>query len=100
MTRRFDRRGNKKVHVQRLCGLMHLDFDPPYVHSYERYLRAVLDLRLAAPRLNRHGCAVPSTLRPSTATITPRTSAFTLDSCGTWDIAPAYDTCFRQSGGR
>src|SRR5699024_2866418 len=27
MTRRFDREGNRKVHVQTLCGMAHLDFN-------------------------------------------------------------------------
>ena len=53
MTKRFDRRGNDKVHVQSLCGLMHLDFNTPYVHGYEQYLRAVLELKLDAPALEQ-----------------------------------------------
>ena len=39
MTRRFDRVGNEKLHMQSLCALQHLDFNMPYVHGYEQYLR-------------------------------------------------------------
>jgi len=74
MTKRFDRRGNDKVHVQSLCGLMHLDFNAPYVHGYEQYLRAVLELKLVRPRSSKRGFAVYSMSPPSTAMITPRTS--------------------------
>ena len=45
MTSLLDRlRGNAKVHVHSLCGIAHLDFNTPYVHGYEQYLRTVLDV--------------------------------------------------------
>jgi len=53
MTKRFDRRGNEKMHMQTLCDLTHLDFNMPHVHSYEQYLRTVLDLQLDTPCLQQ-----------------------------------------------
>ena len=97
MTRRFDRRGNEKVHVQTLCGLAHLDFNTPYVHSYEQYLRAVLDLRLGAPALEQAWLRCAFNVAAVNCDDHTKNLAFMLDATGTWDIAPAYDTCFSHN---
>jgi serine/threonine-protein kinase HipA len=97
MTRRFDRRGNEKVHVQTLCGLVHLDFNMPYVHSYEQYLRAVLDLKLGAPALEQAWQRCAFNVAAVNCDDHTKNLAFMLDPAGTWDIAPAYDACFSHN---
>jgi serine/threonine-protein kinase HipA len=97
MTRRFDRRDNEKVHVQTLCGLMHLDFNMPYVHSYEQYLRAVLDLQLGAPALEQAWLRCAFNVAAVNCDDHTKNLAFMLGPKGTWDIAPAYDTCFSHN---
>jgi serine/threonine-protein kinase HipA len=97
MTRRFDRRGNEKVHVQTLCGLMHLDFNMPYVHGYEQYLRAVLDLRLGAPALEQAWLRCAFNVAAVNCDDHTKNLAFMMDRSGIWDIAPAYDTCFSHN---
>jgi serine/threonine-protein kinase HipA len=97
MTRRFDRRGNEKVHVQTLCGLLHLDFNTPYVHSYEQYLRAVLDLQLGAPALEQAWLRCAFNVAAVNCDDHTKNFAFMQDPTGTWTIAPAYDTCFSHN---
>ena len=97
MTKRFDRRGNDKVHVQSLCGLMHLDFNTPYVHSYEQYLRAVLDLKLDAPALEQAWLRCVFNVAAVNCDDHTKNLAFMLDQSGKWDIAPAYGTCFSHN---
>jgi serine/threonine-protein kinase HipA len=97
MTRRFDRRGNEKVHVQTLCGLMHLDFNAPYVHGYEQYLRAVLDLQLGAPALEQAWLRCAFNVAAVNCDDHTKNLAFMMDRSGAWDIAPAYDTCFSHN---
>ena len=97
MTRRFDRRVNEKVHVQTLCGLMHLDFNMPYVHGYEQYLRAVLDLRLGAPALEQAWLRCAFNVAAVNCDDHTKNLAFIMDRTGAWDIAPAYDTCFSHN---
>lgn len=97
MTKRFDRRGNEKVHVHTLCGLMHLDFNTPYVHSYEQYLRAVLDLKLDAPALEQAWIRCVFNVAAVNCDDHTKNFAFMLDQSGKWDIAPAYDTCFSHN---
>jgi serine/threonine-protein kinase HipA len=97
MTKRFDRRGNEKVHVQSLCALMHLDFNIPYVHSYEQYLRAALELKLDAPALEQAWLRCAFNVAAVNCDDHTKNFAFMLDQSGKWDIAPAYDTCFSHN---
>ncbi len=97
MTKRFDRRGNDKVHVQSLCGLMHLDFNAPYVHGYEQYLRAVLELKLGAPALEQAWLRCVFNVAAVNCGDHTKNFAFMLDQTGKWNIAPAYDTCFSHN---
>ena len=41
ITKRFDRVGGGKLHMQSLCGLMHLDFNQAGAHSYEQALQLI-----------------------------------------------------------
>ena len=49
MTKRFDREGNIKHHVQSLCGLQHFDFNDMYGYSYEQVFQTMRLLRLTYP---------------------------------------------------
>ncbi len=97
MTKRFDRRGNAKVHVHSLCGIAHLDFNTPYVHGYEQYLRTVLDLKLDAPALEQAWLRCAFNVAAVNCDDHTKNFAFILDQAGKWDIAPAYDTCFSHN---
>jgi serine/threonine-protein kinase HipA len=83
--------------VQTLCGLMHLDFNTPYVHSYEQYLRAVLDLQLGAPALEQAWLRCAFNVAAVNCDDHTKNLAFMQDPTGTWTIAPAYDTCFSHN---
>ncbi len=97
MTKRFDRHGNQKVHVQTLCGLAHLDFNSPYVHGYEQYLRTVLDLKLGAPALEQAWIRCVFNVAAVNCDDHTKNLAFLLDDSGGWSLAPAYDTSFSHN---
>ena len=97
MTKRFDRRGNHKVHVQTFCGLAHLDFNSPYVHGYEQYLRTVLELKLGAPALEQAWIRCAFNVAAVNCDDHTKNLAFLLDDSGNWSLAPAYDTCFSHN---
>ena len=46
MTRRFDRGGNQKHHLQTLCALAHLDYRQKATHDYNQYLQMIQELKL------------------------------------------------------
>ncbi len=47
MTRRFDRDGNRKHHMQTLCAVAHLDFNQLATHDYAQWFMAASALGLA-----------------------------------------------------
>jgi serine/threonine-protein kinase HipA len=97
MTQRFDRRGNEKIHIQTLCGMLHLDFNTPYVHSYEQYLRVVLDLKLDAPSLEQAWLRCAFNMAAVNCDDHTKNLAFVMHESGEWQIAPAYDVCFSHN---
>lgn len=97
MTRRFDRQNDKKLHVQSLCAMEHLDFNVPYVHSYEQYLRTILELNLGADAIEQgwRRCVFNVLIR--NCDDHTKNLAFLMDSNGQWSLAPAYDVCFAHN---
>ena len=50
LTERFDRLpGNKKLHMQSLCGIAHFDFNNPNLYSYEQAFQVMRELSLPYP---------------------------------------------------
>ncbi len=97
MTQRFDREGNRKLHVHSLCGMMHLDFNTPYVHSYEQYLRTVLDLKLGADAIRQAWLRCAFNVATVNCDDHTKNLAFLLDESQGWRLAPAYDMCFSHN---
>jgi serine/threonine-protein kinase HipA len=71
-----------------------LDFNLPYVHSDEQYLRAVLDLKLDADALRQAWLRCAFNVAAVNCDDHTKNFAFMLDPSENWRIAPAYDTCF------
>ncbi len=97
MTRRFDRRSNQKLHVHSLCGLAHLDFNTPYVHGYEQYLRTIIEMKLGAPALEQAWLRCAFNIACVNCDDHTKNLAFMLDESGEWRLAPAYDMCFSHN---
>jgi serine/threonine-protein kinase HipA len=99
MSRRFDRRNNEKLHVQTLCGLQHLDFNIPYVSSYEQYFRTVLQLNLGAEALRQAWLRCAFNVMARNCDDHTKNLSFTMDEAGTWSLSPAYDMSFSHNPG-
>ena len=99
MTRRFDREGNRKLHVHSLCGLAHLDFNSPYVHGYEQYLRSVLQMNLGARAIEQAWLRCAFNVAAVNCDDHTKNLAFLMDETGKWQLAPAFDVCFAHNPG-
>ncbi len=97
MTRRFDRRGNEKVHVHSLCGLQHLDFNAPYVHGYEQYLRTVLAMKLGAKAVEQAWLRCAFNIAAVNCDDHTKNLAFLMEPSGAWRLSPAFDVCFAHN---
>jgi serine/threonine-protein kinase HipA len=97
MSRRFDRDGNDKLHVQTLCGMQHLDFNLPYVSSYEQYFRTVLELNLGAQALRQAWLRCAFNVMARNCDDHTKNLAFIMDKAGKWGLSPAYDMSFAHN---
>lgn len=97
MTKRFDREGNSKVHALSLCGMAHLDFNVPYVHSYEQYLRTILQLRLGAKAVEQAWLRCVFNVAFKNCDDHTKNLAFLMGRGGAWRLAPAFDMCFAHN---
>jgi serine/threonine-protein kinase HipA len=94
MTKRFDRDGCEKYHMQSLCGIAHYDFNAPGAYAYEDAFQTMRTLRLpysAAEQLYRR--MVFNVLAYNRDDHTKNIS-FLMDKKGQWSLAPAYDMTF------
>jgi serine/threonine-protein kinase HipA len=89
-TRRFDRRGDERVHVHSLAGLLHSDFQEPAV-SYDDFFRVTRrltrDQRQLKEAVKRCAFNVLMNNRDDHA----KNLAFLMEADGTWQLAPPYD---------
>jgi len=97
MTRRFDRQGNRKLHMHSLCGLAHLDFNTPSVHGYEQYFRTILQLNLGAPAVEQAWLQCAFNVAAVNCDDHTKNLAFLMDEAGRWSLSPAYDMCFSHN---
>lgn len=97
MTRRFDRIGNRKLHLHSLCGLQHLDFNTPYVHGYEQFFRTILSMNLGAAAMEQAWLRCVFNVMARNCDDHTKNLAFLMDESGTWSLAPAYDLCFAHN---
>ena len=91
LTKRFDRKEGKKVHMQTLCGIAHYDFRLHKAYSYEQDFNVMRALRLPYP-------AAEELFRRMVFNVVVRNQddhtkniSFLMDADGKWRLSPAYD---------
>jgi serine/threonine-protein kinase HipA len=99
LTKRFDRIGNHKIHVQTLCAMAHADYKRPGQFSYEELLQVARSLRLPrADALQIYRRMVFNVIARNQDDHT-KNFAFLMDDDGKWRLAPAYDVAFSYKPG-
>lgn len=94
MTKRFDRMGNEKVHIQTLCALDHLDYNLIGVHSYEQLFQAAVVIGIADEGLTQLFSRMAFNVLASNNDDHTKNFAFMLRKNSEWEVAPAYDLTF------
>lgn len=94
MTRRFDRPGSDKLHMQSLAAMAHLDFNMAGAHSYEQAFDVMR-------RLDMPATATAELFRRMVFNVVARNQddhvkniAFLMDRSGRWTLAPAFDMTY------
>lgn len=94
MTRRFDRKGQNKIHMQTLCGIAHFDYNQSDAYSYEQVFQVIRNLNLPytdSEELFRRMCfnVVARNQDDHTKNI-----SFLMEQSGKWMLSPAYDMTY------
>lgn len=99
MSKRFDRVNGKKLHMQTLCAMRHMDYNNPVANSYEQVFDTMEKLKLLPgekAQLFRRMVfnAVVRNHDDHTKNIT-----FLMTPDGVWHLAPAYDMAWAYKPG-
>ena len=94
MTRRFDRKDGKKVFVQTLAALRHIDFNEPGLCSYESFAECSRQLGMgmdAAKEIFRRMAFNAISMNCDDHV---KNFSFIMGRDGKWSLSPAYDMTF------
>jgi len=91
MTKRFDRDGNTKHHVQSLCALDHLDYKQRATHSYEKLFLAINQLGLGDAARQQAFLRMAFNVMARNCDDHTRNFAFLLRKGHEWALSPAFD---------
>lgn len=95
MTRRFDRAGSgrqvRKLHLQTLCAMQHLDYRLWATHSYRAYFETILELTLPESALVEGYRRMVFNVMAANCDDHTKNLSFLMEPNGRWHLAPAYD---------
>lgn len=91
LTKRFDREGGRKVHMQTLCGLAHYDFRLLRGYSYEQAFGVMRALRLTYAEAREMFRRMVFNVVVRNQDDHTKNISFLMEEDGRWRLSPAYD---------
>jgi serine/threonine-protein kinase HipA len=91
MTKRFDRDGNKKHHLQTLCGLAHLDYRQKATHDASQLFLTIERLGIGYSGMEQAFRRIAFNVMAANCDDHTKNVSFLLRERGRWELAPAYD---------
>lgn len=98
ITKRFDRVQNRKIHVQTLNGLAHVDYKKPGAFSYAELFNVARQLRLSAAEAEQLFRRMVFNIIARNHDDHSKNFAFMLIK-NKWTLAPAYDLAYSYKPG-
>jgi serine/threonine-protein kinase HipA len=91
MTKRFDRNGNLRHHVQSLCALAHVDYKQRATNAYEQLFLAIDRLGLDDESRRQAYLRMVFNVMARNCDDHTKNFAFVLQERGRWALSPAFD---------
>ncbi|HEY4086374.1 MAG TPA: type II toxin-antitoxin system HipA family toxin, partial [Bryobacteraceae bacterium] len=91
--RRFDRKGNRRIHMHSLAGLIHADYRYPGL-DYDTYLKTVMILTRNMAEVQKAYALACFNVLAHNRDDHARNFSFLLGDDRRWALAPAYDLTF------
>ncbi len=97
MTKRFDRVGHEKLHMQSLCGIAHYDYNAAGAYGYEQVFEVMRRLRLPrADAIQLYRRLIFNVVARNQDDHT-KNIAFLMGPDGAWRLAPAFDLIYAHN---
>jgi serine/threonine-protein kinase HipA len=97
MTKRFDRDGNARHHLQTWCGLAHLDFRQKATHDASQLFATIDQLGLGYEAREEAFRRIAFNVMAANCDDHTKNQSFLLREGGAWELAPAYDLTFAHN---
>ena len=101
LTKRFDRKDGKKIHMQTLCGIAHFDYRLHRAYSYEQAFNVMRALRLSYAEAKEAFRRMVFNVIVRNQDDHTKNISFLMGEDGKWRLSPAYDMgyAFNPNGG-
>lgn len=93
MTKRFDRQGNHKIHMQTLCAMSELDYNQIGTHDYIQLFQTVKDLNLGYESIDQVFLRMVFNVILMNNDDHSKNFSFLMED-NIWSLSPAYDLTF------
>ena len=94
MTKRFDRADGRKMHMQTLGAIAHIDYNYPGLCSYEQAAGYMRQMKLPASDVEQLYRRMVFNVLAVNQDDHVKNISFLMDKTGTWKLSPAYDVTF------
>lgn len=91
LTKRFDRQGVKKIHMQTLCGIAHFDHRIHRAYSYEQAFNVMRRLKLSYAEAAEMFRRIVFNIVVRNQDDHTKNISFLMGPDGKWRLSPAYD---------
>ena len=91
LTKRFDRKDGRKVHMQTLCGIAHYDYRLHRAYSYEQAFNVMRALRLPYSEASQMFRRMVFNVVVRNQDDHTKNISFLMGEDGRWRLSPAYD---------
>jgi len=101
LTKRFDRKEGKKIHMQTLCGIAHFDYRLQHAYSYEQAFNVMRMLRLTYSEAKEMFRRMVFNVVVRNQDDHTKNISFLMEEDGKWRLSPAYDIgyAYNPNGG-
>ncbi len=99
MTKRFDRVDDKKLHMQSLGAISHIDYNEPGLCSYEMAALTARRLGLPSRDIEQFYRRMIFNVLAVNQDDHVKNISYLMDRHGTWTLSPAYDVTFACDSG-
>ena len=94
MSKRFDRAGNKKIHMQTLCALAHFDYNDPDSYSYEQAFQVMRQLKMPYPEMEELFRRMVFNVIARNQDDHTKNISFLMEENDSWHLSLAYDVTY------